>query len=306
MPPLSAVRQTSGRGVFVLALALACATPTPRGAGVVGARPQAAPGDACSEGVCVWIERHLAGLSLVAQNNRHFDAWVRLEQAALENLTPLPSLPFDAQLPPRSRRALLALRSLHPGEPWSGSFASYRVTIGDPRARHDERARYRLPFADGAGRLLSQGVGGSFSHGERQRYAFDFPMPEGSRVLAARAGTVALVRDRFEAGGVESELLSRANAVVIRHDDGTFASYAHLRAGGAAVREGERVAAGRLLGFSGNTGYSRGPHLHFCVWKASALDGEPETLPIRFDDGSREGFVPVAGGRYAPPRTLLD
>lgn len=307
MPPWSAIRQKRWRGALVLVLASACASPTPFGDGAGALRSRAAGAeDACAAGVCVVTQREADGVTLWAHNRRPFEVWIRFDGATLRNLVPAGALPRDAHLPPRSQRRLAALRAAEPRAPWLLALAPYKVTIGDPRARHDDGARYRLPFEAGGARGLSQGVDGGFSHGERQRFAFDFPMPEGTRVLAARAGTVAVVRDDQHAGGPDAELLGRANHVIVRHDDGTFATYAHLRPGGAAVREGERVAAGALLGLSGNTGFSLGPHLHFCVWKASARDGEPESLPIRFADGSEDGFVPVVGRRYRPARSVLD
>lgn len=52
------------------------------------------------------------------------------------------------------------------------------------------------------------------------------------------------------------------NHVIVRHDDGTAAVYAHLRRGSVAVQVGRRVDAGVQLGEVGNTGNSSEPHLH--------------------------------------------
>lgn len=52
------------------------------------------------------------------------------------------------------------------------------------------------------------------------------------------------------------------NHVIIRHDDGTAAFYAHLRKGSLSVEVGQRVVAGDPLGEVGNTGNSSEPHLH--------------------------------------------
>ncbi|MEV4348627.1 M23 family metallopeptidase [Actinoplanes sp. NPDC049596] len=52
------------------------------------------------------------------------------------------------------------------------------------------------------------------------------------------------------------------NHVIVEHDDGTFAAYAHLRKGSPMVRAGERVAAGQQLAEVGNTGNTSEPHLH--------------------------------------------
>ncbi|GIF41510.1 M23 family metallopeptidase [Actinoplanes xinjiangensis] len=52
------------------------------------------------------------------------------------------------------------------------------------------------------------------------------------------------------------------NHIVVRHDDGTFSAYAHLRRGSARVRIGDRVAAGGQLAEVGNSGNTSEPHLH--------------------------------------------
>jgi len=166
-------------------------------------------------------------------------------------------------------------------------------------AVHDAAARYTIPFESKAPRQLSQGNAGKFSHYGKHRYAFDFRTPVGEPVLAARAGKVASVVDEYDRGGPTKSLMGQANVVLVLHDDGSFASYVHLSKG-ASVAEGDVVAAGDVLGKSGNTGYTTAPHLHFAVW---VLDesGEAVTVPVRFAGKSDEGFVPTQGAYYGGP-----
>lgn len=83
----------------------------------------------------------------------------------------------------------------------------------------------------------------------------DFKVPTGTRVVSAMAGTV------LEAGLSVSWGPSYGVAVIIDHGKGVRAIYAHLSA--LKVRKGDTVAEGELIGLSGNTGNSTGPHLHF-------------------------------------------
>jgi hypothetical protein len=77
--------------------------------------------------------------------------------------------------------------------------------------------------------------------------------------------------------------------VLIRHDDGTIAEYAHLRKDGVNLLIGDWIRAGSVIGYSGNTGYTSGPHLHFEVYKP--LDGSRiETYPVKFH--TAEGDLP--------------
>lgn len=80
-----------------------------------------------------------------------------------------------------------------------------------------------------------------------------------------------------ELAGVSSIL---GNHVVIEHDDGTYAAYAHLRRGSARVRDGERVQAGEQIGEVGNTGNTSEPHLHVQLMdraRPTAAAGVPMT-----------------------------
>ena len=55
------------------------------------------------------------------------------------------------------------------------------------------------------------------------------------------------------------------NYVKIKHDNGMYTLYAHLKYGTVAVSKGQRVTKGTVLGYMGNTGYSFGAHLHLEV-----------------------------------------
>lgn len=83
----------------------------------------------------------------------------------------------------------------------------------------------------------------------------------GSPIWAAGAGTVALAREDGTAG----------YAVHIDHGGNLVTKYFHMQEGSLRVREGESVPPGRQLGTMGDTGYSRGCHLHFQVERAGKL-----------------------------------
>lgn len=101
----------------------------------------------------------------------------------------------------------------------------------------------------------------------------DYSVAEGTPVLAAADGTVAMVADQFFGG----------NAVFVDHGDGLVTMYMHLLrvdvAEGATVRRGERVGA------VGSTGRATGPHLHFGArWHGARVDpalllGDPRAIP---------------------------
>ena len=77
----------------------------------------------------------------------------------------------------------------------------------------------------------------------------------GAPVYAAHAGRVTYA-GWFDSWGYY---------VAIDHGDGTGSGYAHMPAGGIAVRIGEEVGPGQLIGKVGTTGMSTGCHLHYIV-----------------------------------------
>ncbi|MEO5722470.1 MAG: M23 family metallopeptidase, partial [Chthoniobacterales bacterium] len=119
-------------------------------------------------------------------------------------------------------------------------------------------------------------------------YAIDFDLPMGTLIVAARAGVVAAVQESF-ADGNDRDL--EENYVFIKHADGTVARYFHLTENGADVQEGDAVRQGQIIGRSGNSGQSGGPHLHFDVQKCGPnlppnYNQAPcgQTLPVTFRD----------------------
>ena len=72
-------------------------------------------------------------------------------------------------------------------------------------------------------------------------------MPVGTPIIAARRGEVVEVNDGYTESGVATAFLDKANAVTVMHEDGTFATYAHLDPG-SGVRQGMKVAIGDVLG----------------------------------------------------------
>ena len=118
-------------------------------------------------------------------------------------------------------------------------------------------------------------------------------MPIGTAVLAARAGTVMDVEEDFNKGGtLKAAYIEKANRVMILHDDGTMAVYAHLDLASVSVRAGQRVRAGRQIARSGNTGFSSGPHLHFAIQQNIGM--EIVSLPFKFTRPEGEPAEPVA------------
>jgi murein DD-endopeptidase MepM/ murein hydrolase activator NlpD len=136
---------------------------------------------------------------------------------------------------------------------------------------------YVLPFQVGQAYELSQGncASGSHAPGTIVQHAYDFRMPIGTPVIAAREGTVLLVEERF---ADRNRTPGEENFINVTHADGTIAAYVHLTRDGASVEVGDVIQRGELIGSSGDTGSSTEPHLHFHVQRCSGC----ETIPVSF------------------------
>ena len=113
----------------------------------------------------------------------------------------------------------------------------------------------------------------------------------GADVVAVADGLVREARDGitdnpplFEPPPPRTVELSAAggNYVVLDLGRKRFVHYAHLQQGSVAVRAGQRVRQGQLLGRLGNSGNTNGAHLHFNVLNGRRV-AEAEGLPYVFD-----------------------
>ncbi|MEW6016508.1 MAG: M23 family metallopeptidase [Pseudomonadota bacterium] len=108
-------------------------------------------------------------------------------------------------------------------------------------------------------RTFSSPFGWRVLDGKKQFHSgTDFPVAEGTEVVAALPGTVHIAGEDPEGFG---------QYLVIAHEGGLFTLYAHLSeilTAAGKVEEGQPVAR------SGNTGRSTGPHLHFALYATSA------------------------------------
>jgi murein DD-endopeptidase MepM/ murein hydrolase activator NlpD len=100
------------------------------------------------------------------------------------------------------------------------------------------------------------------------------------------------------------ECTQLANYVAIRHSDGTIGEYFHLQKDGVLVGRGEAIVRGQQIAFSGNTGYSNVPHLHFGVY-TTTTDGGRRSIDIRFVTSTGILVRPRSGSRYRTASSRL-
>jgi murein DD-endopeptidase MepM/ murein hydrolase activator NlpD len=130
-----------------------------------------------------------------------------------------------------------------------------------------------------------QGAHSFFSHyGD---FAVDFKMKPGTPVHAARSGVVVFARSHFTNGGIGRKFVGKGNGITIRHSDGTYAHYWHLQHKGSLVRTGDTVTQGQLIGYSGSTGFSAFPHLHFEVTRQPRIGREEVPVVFKTEQGAK-------------------
>ena len=155
--------------------------------------------------------------------------------------------------------------------------------------KDDSSYIYTLPFEHKKKVFLVQGYESMFSHkGEK---ALDFKVKTGTKVCAARGGVVIAARKDSDRRGLKPENLSDGNYIFIQHEDGTVANYWHFKTDAVLVNVGDTVQTGQLIGFSGNTGYSAFPHLHFEV-----RGNDNVQLPTRFY--TQQGVIYLRPGKF--------
>lgn len=150
-------------------------------------------------------------------------------------------------------------------------------------------SRYVLPYDSEISRKVIQGNSEKnefpWTHFGKFRFAYDFAMPIGTRVLASRKGMVMYIRDEYTD---EDHQNAHGNVIIVLHEDGTAAMYGHLKQKGSLVRMNTIVEAGTAIALSGNSGESPEPHLHFQVNENGDFS-KSSTIPISFSNSGARG-----------------
>lgn len=173
-------------------------------------------------------------------------------------------------------------------------------------ARWEDEARSLLGMAPGkAGQSIAKTDSGTWTRPVRngtmtQEYGrpnsgyaaghhtgIDYGVPMGTPVYSAAAGRVVRVTN----GGAYGQRIE------IEHGGKVWTLYAHLSA--SSVRVGDTVQAGQVIGKSGNSGNSSGPHLHFEVRQGANKYGNTVN-PMKFLDGSTTPSAYIEDGQMLP------
>jgi murein DD-endopeptidase MepM/ murein hydrolase activator NlpD len=120
----------------------------------------------------------------------------------------------------------------------------------------------------------------------RHHNGLDIAAPSGTPVKPVAPGTV--IYSGWKSG--------YGNTVILEHDDGMKTVYAHHSSN--SVSTGESVDTSRVIAYSGSTGRSTGPHLHFEAWQGDT------NITQEFMPGSHPGVHPTTLAN-APIRRLL-
>ncbi len=244
------------------------------------------PAAAAAQGLAeLSVVRQGGAQAAIATNRSGGPVEVELVAEHWQDMHAEPALPLRRVLRPGERATLAVLR---PTGPSARHDLQLWIVPGEPYVVPRDVV-YSLPVVESAFEL-GQGFHGGYSHGDdANRYAVDLIVDEGTPVLAARDGVVLATASGHGDGAPDPSLAGAANYIRVLHDDGSMALYGHLREGGVFVRPGERVTLGQVIGESGNTGFSSGPHLHFVVQVNAGM--RLDSVPFRMI--GPDGYLPL-------------
>ncbi len=132
----------------------------------------------------------------------------------------------------------------------------------------------------------------------------------GREILAPAAGTVVYARNDVPTNPHPGEepgdnwyrplhdpvMAYAGNCVIVDHGDSEYSVMMHMQVGSVAVKVGDRVATGQVIGRLGNSGDAFGPHLHYQLQSGPQLFRD-QPLPFKFqniDDPLHRGEYFVA------------
>ena len=238
-----------------------------------------------------WWRAGMTGAELEAQDQAYFGQGLRLTAMALENSR------YAAVWQPGSGAQWVShSRCLVDFKTEDTAHFGQGLRLGFIELEDKAAGAWRYPWKSGDARTVAQGNNNAAgSHNGSQAYAFDFTMPVGTQIRAARGGTVEWLQENLTKTYDPSQpttasntpfpngsLQNWGNAVRLRHPGGLTSWYFHIQPNGVTVKVGDTVQRGQPIANSGNIGRTSGPHLHFQVQADSTNWGQ--SVPIAFGD----------------------
>lgn len=155
-------------------------------------------------------------------------------------------------------------------------------------------SKYVLPFKSGESFRCNQSYCPSNPNwGHYNWFAYDFEMPIGTELVAMRSGEVLAVQSDKEDNVLNCGANS-ANFIFVAHADNTVAAYVHLTKNGVIVNKGDQVTQGQVIGKSGNSGCSSGPHVHVNIFSQRGPYERQYSAPFNFSNA--EGLLDANKG----------
>lgn len=124
----------------------------------------------------------------------------------------------------------------------------------------------KLVSEGGAGRITQHFGEKSNLYRGKPHNGIDIGAPIGTPIYAADGGTIMAVDNNDRS---KWQKYQYGMYILIKHENSLATLYAHLSK--SAVRPGQTVSRGDLIGYVGNSGYATGPHLHFGAYWAPSI-----------------------------------
>ncbi|WP_111707982.1 urea transporter [Lutibacter citreus] len=158
----------------------------------------------------------------------------------------------------------------------------------------------RLPFIGKW--IVNQAHDGVYTHKDFFKYAWDFIIKDPNTnkefinegflkedyycfnkpVIAPASGTIVAIENSIQDNeiGVANTVNNWGNTVVIKHYDYLYSKLCHLKNGSVAVKVGETIEEGHVIGKCGNSGRSPYPHLHFQLQSTGKIGASTIFWPL--------------------------
>jgi murein DD-endopeptidase MepM/ murein hydrolase activator NlpD len=238
--------------------------------------------------VTVYNEKIDNGFNVLADNNEFCPVSIKLD-IELTNLSSSNGNNKIFLVPANTKGFILTTLQIIDKNTGTGFKTKSLFNYGDANLKDYVDYQYSLPFQTGKSFSVFQGYNGSFSH--QNENSLDFTMPVGTEVLAARDGIVIKVVEKNNMNCAEKKCAEFNNYILIYHNDGTFSQYVHLKMNGIVVKEGDVIKENDLLGYSGNVGWSNGPHLHFMAYLQRIDKIETIKTKFKINDGKESQLL---------------